>query len=105
MPCAQSLKQLGENVRSAGNPKRQNSKLEKPRMTWNKLPQESQIFEMIWKNILHDGILTLNQKRKQKSLCRQKCSYGIQILALKFLFVDMQINVPQIQAVTLNWNS
>ena len=46
MPCALQglkIKQLGENIRSAGKPKRQNSKLEKSRMAWNKLPRESQI--------------------------------------------------------------
>ena len=49
--CLQRLKQLGENIRSAGKPKRQNSKLEKSQMAWNKLPRESQIFAMIWKNV------------------------------------------------------
>ena len=63
MPCAppmcfQRLKQLGGNIRSAGKPKRQNSKLEKSRMAWNKLPRESQIFAMIWKKCLRDGNLT-----------------------------------------------
>jgi len=45
--CLQRLiKQLGENVRSAGKPKKQNRKRQKSRMAWNKLPRESQIFAM-----------------------------------------------------------
>ena len=49
--CFQRLNQLGENIRSAGKSKRQNSKLEKSRMAWSKLPRESQILAMIWKNV------------------------------------------------------
>ena len=49
--CLQRLKQLSKNIRSAGKPKRQNSKLEKSRTAPNKLPRESQIFAMIRKNV------------------------------------------------------